>query len=37
MLKRYGVGWALALLVLELTYINAKSLHYMVQGLDLVR
>lgn len=36
MLKRYGVGWALALLVLELTYINAKSLHYLVQGLNLV-
>lgn len=36
MLKRYGVGWALALLVLELTYINSKSLHYLVQGLAVI-
>lgn len=33
LLKRYGVGWALTLLVLELTYINTKSLLYLVQGM----
>lgn len=36
LLKRYGVGWALTLLVLELTYINTKSLHYLVQGMTAV-
>ncbi|MEY1640514.1 hypothetical protein [Tenuifilum osseticum] len=36
LLQRYGVGWALALLVLELTYINSKSLHYLVQGLAVI-
>lgn len=35
-LKKYGVGLALALLVLELTYINTKSLQYLVQGLALI-
>lgn len=35
MLQRYGVGIALALLVLELTYINAKSLHFLVQGMAI--
>lgn len=36
MLQRYGVGTALALLVCELTYINAKSLHFLVQGMDYI-
>jgi hypothetical protein len=32
-LKKYGVGLALSLMVLELAYINAKSLIYMSKGL----
>lgn len=33
-LSRTGVGFALLFMILELTYINAKSLNYMVQGLS---
>jgi hypothetical protein len=32
-LKKYGVGWTLTLMVLELAYINTKSLIYMSKGL----
>lgn len=35
-LSRAGVGLALLFMVLELTYVNAKSLHFMVQGLGVV-
>lgn len=34
-LSRTGVGFALFFMILELTYINAKSLNYMVQGLSV--
>jgi hypothetical protein len=33
LLKKYGVGLALTLMVLELAYINAKSLIFMSKGL----
>ncbi len=35
-LSRAGVGFALFLVIMELTYINAKSLYFMAQGMMLV-